>query len=89
MPYTGRLFEVTYERLRNYQDKWQQNDFIDMHFLCLAAGYADIVVGERKMSELIRRANARLPAAATVCRTLASAVDHLDSFVLAGHGQAA
>jgi hypothetical protein len=83
MPYTGRLFEVTYERLRNAEDKWQPNDLIDMQYLCLAAGYAGIVVTERKMSDLIRRANARLPAGAFVCRTLPSAVEHLESQLLA------
>lgn len=89
MPYTGRLFEVTYERLRNSEDKWLPNDLIDMQYLCLAAGYADIVVGERKMSELIRRANARLPAAAFICTTLPSAVEHLESQLLAADAQAA
>lgn len=81
MPYTGRLLELTYERFRNPEDKWKPSDLIDMQFLCLAAGYADIVVGERKMSELIGRANSRLPAAAFVCRTLSAAVQQLESLL--------
>jgi hypothetical protein len=46
---------------------------MDMQYLCAAAGYADVVVTEKKMCELLTRANTRLPPAADVCRTLPEA----------------
>lgn len=48
MPYFGRLGEVLYLRLRNADDKWEANDLNHMNFLCAAAGYADITVGEKR-----------------------------------------
>lgn len=79
MPYVGRLHEVLYHRLRNADDRWERNDLIDMNFLCCAAGYADIVVGEKQTSEYLRRAASRSTPAAVVCRTLPEAIDALRS----------
>lgn len=47
MPYLGRLRAVLYARLRN-GSPWLASDFTDMHYLSCAAGYADLVVGERR-----------------------------------------
>lgn len=77
MPYVGRLHEVLYHRLRNADDKWERNDLIDMNFLCCAAGYADIVVGEKQTSEYLRRAASISAPGAAVCRTLPEAVEAL------------
>jgi hypothetical protein len=77
MPYVGRLHEVLYHRLRNADDKWERNDLIDLNFLCCAAGYADIVVGEKQTSEYLRRAESRSAPGAVVCRTLSEAIDAL------------
>lgn len=77
MPYVGRLHEVLYHRLRNADDKWERNDLIDMNFLCCAAGYADVVVGEKQTSEYLRRAESMSPPGAVVCRTLSEAIDAL------------
>jgi len=77
MPYVGRLHEVLYHRLRNADDKWERNDLIDMNFLCCAAGYADIVVGEKQTIEYLRRVESRSAPGAIVCRTLPEAIDAL------------
>lgn len=77
MPYVGRLHEVLYHRLRNADDKWERNDLIDMNFLCCAAGYADIVVGEKQTIEYLRRAASNSAPGAVVCRTLPEAVEAL------------
>jgi hypothetical protein len=77
MPYVGRLHEVLYHRLRNSNDKWERNDLIDMNFLCCAAGYADIVVGEKHTSQYLRRAESMSAPGAIVCRTLQEAIDAL------------
>lgn len=79
MPYVGRLHEVLYHRLRNADDKWERNDLIDMNFLCCAAGYADVVVGEKQTSEYLRRAESMSTRGAIVCRTLSEAIDALQS----------
>ncbi|MGH2912703.1 MAG: hypothetical protein ACRDJ3_09545, partial [Solirubrobacteraceae bacterium] len=50
MPEAARLSEVLYLRLRNADEKWEAKDLNDMNFLCTAAGYADLTVGEKKPS---------------------------------------
>lgn len=77
MPYVGRLHEVLYHRLRNADDKWERNDLIDMNFLCCAAGYADIVVGEKQTSQYLQRAASMSLPGAVICRTLPQAVEAL------------
>ena len=54
LPYLGRAREVTHYRLMNAQDAWEANDLDDLHHLACAAGYADIVVGEKKFHYLQR-----------------------------------
>ena len=80
MPYLGRLYEVLYERLRNAQDKWVANDLFDMHFVCCGAGYADLVVTEKKTAALLRRVSKRVTNdAAYVAPTLSAALAHLSA----------
>jgi hypothetical protein len=68
---------VLYHRLRNSNDKWERNDLIDMNFLCCAASYADIVVGEKHTSQYLRRGESMSAPGAIVCRTLQEAIDAL------------
>jgi hypothetical protein len=77
MPLLGRLNEILFLRLRNADDRWASNDFNDMHFLSCAAGYADVVVGEKKMSSYLVRAEQRVGRRAYVCRRLPDAADYL------------
>jgi hypothetical protein len=73
-PQLRTLEEVLYHRLRNPDDHWQGNDLLDMHFLSCAAGYADIVVAERKFGDYLNRARRRYPENSEVATTLAGAV---------------
>ncbi len=57
MPYLGRLRDITDYRLRNAQDKWVRNDLVDLNNLALGSAYADVVIGERKTIDLLRRAD--------------------------------
>lgn len=77
MPYAARLSEVLYLRLRNADEKWEAHDLNDMNFLCAAAGYADITVGEKKTIEYLRRAEPRVPPGSQLCRQLCEAVELL------------
>jgi hypothetical protein len=77
MPYAGRLGEVLYLRLRNADEKWEANDLNDMNFLCAAAGYADITIGEKKTIEYLRRSEPRIIPGSQLCRQLSEAVEIL------------
>jgi hypothetical protein len=82
MPYLGRQHEVIRQRLSNADDRWEANDLTDVNFLACAAGYADVLVGEKKMSEYLRRAEARVTSGAAVYRTLPDAVAGIEAFAL-------
>lgn len=79
MPYVGRLAEVLYLRLRNADEKWEANDLNDMNYLCCAAGYAELTVGERKTVGYLRRAELRVRPGSLLCRNLAEGVEALAS----------
>jgi hypothetical protein len=79
MPYLARHYELIRQRLSNADDRWEGNDLTDINYLACAAGYADVVVGEKKMSEYLRRAEARVPSGANVYRTLPDVVAGLES----------
>lgn len=79
LPYLGRQREVFFHRLRNADDRWDGNDLNDVNSLCCAAGYADLVVGEKKASEYLRRAAKTLGGGAAIARTLEEAVQMLGS----------
>jgi len=75
MPYLGQLHDVLFRRVRNVGENWRGNDLTDAHFLSCAAGYADVVVGEKLHADYLAAGNA--DHGAYVCRTLAQAVNHL------------
>jgi hypothetical protein len=70
LPFVGRMMEITNIRLRNPQDAWVENDFIDLLFLSCAAAYADFVVAERKATHMLRQAAHQTSSGATVFATL-------------------
>lgn len=72
-PHIRVLGEVLYHRFRNSQDRWEENDLFDMQFLTVAAGYADMVVAEKKFGDYLTRARRRYPEAAPVVTSLAAA----------------
>ncbi|MDX6610149.1 MAG: hypothetical protein QOF85_2074 [Solirubrobacterales bacterium] len=79
MPYLGRHFEVIHQRLSNADDRWEANDLTDINYLACAAGYAHIVVGEKKISEYLQRIAPRVSGGAFICRKLPDAVEYLQS----------
>jgi len=76
-PQLRTLEDVLYHRLCNPDDHWTANDLLDMHFLSCAAGYADLVVAEKKLGDYLRRARRRYPENAAVVSTLTDAVEAL------------
>ena len=73
MPYLGRYKAVVFARLRNPTGTWTANDLIDVQFLCCAAGYVDVVVGEKRTIGDLRTARG-VPDGARLATTLAEAV---------------
>lgn len=78
LPYIGRLQQITHQRLRNHQYRWEDNDLNDMHFLSCAAGYADLLLAEKDTSHQLRAAEPRVSAGAYVCRSPAEAVERIE-----------
>ena len=68
VPGLSRVRELMHLRITNSDDPWEAHDLNDMMFLSCAAGYADLVVGERKMINLLRRCDGRVPSGATLHR---------------------
>lgn len=83
LPMLSRFREVLLLRLRNADERWDSNDLVDMLYLSAAAGYADVVVGERRMANYLSAASASVPAGAFVTRKLPEAVEHIER-LLAG-----
>jgi hypothetical protein len=81
MPYLGRHHEVIHQRLSNADDRWEANDLTDINYLACAAGYADVVLAEKKSSEYLKRVRDRAPRGAFVCRRLVEAVAHLEALI--------
>jgi hypothetical protein len=86
-PYLSRQYEVVHQRLSNADDHWEANDLTDINYLCCAAAYADVVVGEKKITEYLKRARNRVPDGAFVCRRLPEAVAHLEEILGSGPGK--
>lgn len=78
MPFLARMRELIYQRVRNVGQGWQGNDLIDSMFLSCAAGYADVVVGERATIGYLRQSRV-VPAGARLATTLAEAAALLDT----------
>lgn len=76
MPYLSRYRAVIFARMRNAGSRWEGNDLIDLNFLCCAAGYAHLVVGENRTVGDLRTAR-ELPQGALLATSLAEAVSLL------------
>jgi hypothetical protein len=71
MPYLGRLWRLTYARLRNGAP-WKPGDLADIHNLAAAAGYATVVSGEKRTISDLRSAK-RVTHGAYLATSLAEA----------------
>jgi hypothetical protein len=57
-PGLGRMREILHLRLSNAEERWESNDLNDWFHLSYAAAYCDLVVGEKKTINYLRRAPA-------------------------------
>ena len=76
-PGLGRLREVLHLRLSNADDKWEGNDLNDWLHLSYAAGYGDLVLGEKKTINYLRRSAPRVPPGAVLHRRASEAIGDL------------
>jgi hypothetical protein len=77
MPYLSRVSQVHFARLRN-RSAWYPNDLLDIHNLSAAAGYAHIVVGEKRTIGDLRTVK-NVPPGAELVTSLAEAATVLKS----------
>jgi len=63
-PGLGRMREILHLRLSNTEERWESNDLNDWFHLSYAEAYCDLVVGERKTINYLRRATPRVPVGA-------------------------
>ncbi|MEU7753745.1 hypothetical protein [Micromonospora sp. NPDC049171] len=77
-PATGLFREVLQDRHLNKGTRWRRNDLTDMIYLSCAAGYADIVVGERHLRSVLNQGLHRLGRPLRVHRHLADAVTDIE-----------
>lgn len=77
MPFLSRYRAVIFARLRA-GGTWSRNDLNDLIYLCCAAGYADVVVGENRTIGDLRTARG-VPEGGALATTLAEAVAILDA----------
>ena len=81
MPYLGRLWRLTFARLRNGA-RWQPNDLADIHFLAAAAGYANVVAGEKRTISDLSSAKG-IVTGAKLAKSLSEAVAAVDQVLAA------
>lgn len=84
VPALGRVRELMHLRITNSDDKWEAHDLNDMMFLSYAAGYADLVIGEKKMINLLKRCDGRVSPGAKLHRRADQAQGDLDSLLAVG-----
>ena len=81
VPGLARLREVLHLRLWNATERWEGNDLNDWLYLSYAGAYTDLVVGERKMINYLRRVDSRVPAGARLQFKAAAALKDLQRLV--------
>lgn len=77
-PFVGLVLETTRHRLRDSKSRWEPNDLVDTLYLCCAAGYTDLVVGERKFTGYLNRSLDKCGLTTPCVRSLSEAVQLLD-----------
>lgn len=70
MPYLSRARGVLTGRMLNNTQRWSGNHLVDINYLCCAAGYADVVVGERQTIGYLRQVEDLPHGAASPARSL-------------------
>ena len=83
-PGIARLREVLHLRLRNGDTKWEGNDLYDWLCLSYATGYCDLVLGEKKMINLLRNVVDRVPPGATLHHSAGTALKALNELLDSG-----
>lgn len=82
MPYVSRMRGMILGRVRNVGQRWTANDLMDINCLGCAAGYADVVIGERNAIGYLRNAKP-VPPGAALAISLADGLGALDELLAA------
>lgn len=81
LPHVGRARELTHYRLVNAEDSWEVNDLNDLLFLTCAAGYADVVVAEKKFGNYLLRASPAFPKPSFTAVRISEAIAKLSELI--------
>ena len=79
MPHLGRLRELILKRLRNADERWLPNDLNDAIYLSCAAGYVDLVVGEKSHTNVLLQTERAVRPGAHLVWKLPEAVEWLEA----------
>jgi len=88
-PGLGRLREVLHLRISNADEKWEANDLNDWLHLSYGAAYCDLVLGERKMVNYLRRVEGMVPSGSTLHFRARDAEEHLQHLLAGSTSEAA
>lgn len=80
-PGLARLREVLHLRLANADDRWEANDLNDWLHLSYAGAYCDLVLGEKKTINYLRRVDGDVPPGAILHRRATEALPDLRSLL--------
>jgi len=80
-PGLARIRELIHLRVSNADDVWEANDLYDMTYLSYAAAYCDLVVGEKKTINYLRRTSSVVPAGAALHLKPAEALPDLEALL--------
>lgn len=80
MPYLSRLRDVLTLRMGNTGQKWEANHLVDLNFLSCAAGYADVVIGERQTIDYLSKVRVA-PPGAQLAKTLPEGVELVEALL--------
>ena len=80
-PGLARMREVMHLRLSNSDDRWEANDLNDWMHLSYAAAYCDLVLGEKKTINYLRRSDSRVPPGAILHRRAIDALSDLKTLL--------
>lgn len=79
MPFLGLRREFLTGKHLDRSARWHDNDLIDKMFLCLAGGYADLVICESSAASHLRQAQKRLGRPETAVSKFAAGVELLNT----------
>jgi hypothetical protein len=81
LPFTGLYGEARAQKLREVNFKWSENDLTDIIYLSCAAGYADVVIAEKRAASYLGTSAGKLGRGLNIFPSIESAIECVESLV--------